>query len=30
MIEDKASGFGFTHSYAEFYQTYLKGVSKVF
>ncbi len=30
LIEDKASGFGFIHSYYEFYQTYIKGISKVF
>lgn len=30
LLEDKANGFGFTHSYYEFYQTYIKGVSKVF
>ena len=30
LIEDKGNGFGFMQSYAEFYMTYLKGLSKVF
>ena len=30
LIEDRGNGFGFMQSYAEFYMTYLKGISKVF
>ena len=30
LIEDAGNGFGFMHSYYEFYSTYLKGISKVF